>query len=212
MSDSVVLSFRQVKSREEAMDLGVRFSRMVAMPEHADKLIHDNIRYFRGDGSKELECWLRNLLSVRLLYWPEYQLAAIVGGAWPEACMKEFGMATHEFQDATDPNYELDSWPEEIDVFQECKKAIESTPFPEYKEGDEEYQRRCVLYENIVTVLNLKAWMNETPTDDFEMMAFSGIYRSSQMVLLQCKARVHLKKWNDGMNRLLKDIRNRVVN
>mgnify|MGYP000827848332 CR=1 FL=1 len=45
MSYHVDLSFTAVESREEAMDLGVRFSRMVAESPYADKLIHDNIHY-----------------------------------------------------------------------------------------------------------------------------------------------------------------------
>ena len=40
MSYHVDLSFTAVESREEAMDLGVRFSRMVAESPYADKLIH----------------------------------------------------------------------------------------------------------------------------------------------------------------------------
>lgn len=212
MSYYVDLSFKAVGTREEAMDLGVRFSRMLAQPEYAEKLIHDNIRYFHGDAdsTESLEGWLRGLLTVRLIYWPEHKLAAIIGDAWPEACMSEFGLQPHVFQNSCDTDYELDSWPKDIQFFQEKRAVVEGMTFADSEAGDVDYKRSCTLYEEIFKSLDLDAWIYESPNDAFEMMAFSGIYQSFQFHHLVLTARACLKKWNDGMSRLLNNIENGV--
>lgn len=214
MSYYFSLSFRQMESREEAMDLGVRFSRMLAQPECAKKLIHDNIRYFHGDANDtaSLEGWLRGLLAVRLIYWPEHKLAAIIGDAWTEACMSEFALQPHEFQNSCDPDYELDSWPKDIQFFQEKRAVVEGMTFAASEAGDVEHERKCALYEEIFKSLDLDAWLYENPSEAFEMMAFSGIYQSFQFNHLVLIARAYQKRWNDGMSRLLNDIKNGVEN
>lgn len=206
MSYYVDLSFKAVETREEAMDFGVRFSRMLAQPEYAKKLIHDNIRYFHGnaDSTESLEGWLRGLLTVRLIYWPEHKLAAIIGNAWPEACMSEFALQSHEFQNSCDPDYEFDSWPKDIEFFQQKLAEAEKMSFEGDRNG--EYERCCALYEEIIKALDLDAWIHETPNDAFEMMAFSGVYQSFQLHHLVFTARAYLKKWNNGISRLLNDI------
>ena len=210
MSYHFDLAFKQAASREEAMDLGVRFSRMIAETQHATKMIHDNICYFHGknDDTVSLEGWLHSLLAVRVLYWPEHKLAAIIGSAWPESCMDEFGLEAHEFQNSCDPDYELSSWPKDIEFFQQKLAEAEKMSF----EGDrnEEYERCCTLYEEIIKALDLDAWIYENPCDTFEMMAFSGIYQSFQLHHLVLITRACLKKWNDGMSKLLNDIRDGV--
>lgn len=209
MSDSFALSFKTADSREEAMDLGVRFARMIAEAPYAEHLINNNIRYasiLTKDGdTKILQGWLRGLFSVRLLYWPEHHLAAIVGDAWPKECMDSFGLAAHTFQDNTDQDDPLESWPDDIQYFQEQRLAIEYLPFPEYKSGDEEYQRRAVLYNNIFHGLALCDWLAEKKSADFEQMAFSGIYHQSQLVVMTAQAKIYLKKWDEAIQRLLKD-------
>ena len=99
MSYRFELSFKQVASREEAMDLGVRFSRAIVQAPYADELIHDNICYAAiqckdndSDSYKSLRGWLSELFKVRVLHWPKYQLAAIIGGSWPQQLMEEFGL------------------------------------------------------------------------------------------------------------------------
>lgn len=212
MSYHVDLSFKAVESREEAMDLGVRFSRMLAQPECAKKLIHDNIRYFHGDAKDtiSLEGWLQGLLAVRLIYWPEYKLAAIVGDAYPEACMSEFGLWPHEFQNSCDQDYDLDSWPKDILFFQKKRATVEGMAFVDSEAGDAAYKQGCTLYEEVFKSLDLDAWLYENPSDAFEMMAFSGIYQSFQFHHLVLIAKAYLKKWSDGMSQLLGDIKNGV--
>ena len=211
MSDTFALSFRAVNNREEAMDLGVRFARMIAESPYAEQLINNNIRYvsiLTKDGdAKTLQGWLRGLFSVRLLYWPEHHLAAIVGDAWPVECMAAFGLNAHTFQDNTDQDDPLESWPDDILFFREQRLAVKHTPFPEYEPGDEEYQRRTVLYNNIFHDLALSDWVDEKETDDFEQMAFFGIYHQSRLIVLTAKARASLKKWDEAMQRLMKDSR-----
>lgn len=226
MSYHFELSFKHVSSREEAMDLGVRFSRNIAQAPYADERLHDNIRYAAiqckdddPDSYKSMRGWLSGLFKARMLYWPKYKLAAIIGGSWPKQLMEKFGLQAHEFQDGSDQDYEMDSWPD-MEPFSSLKAEVEAAPVEsltgyfdrdEIKE-DETYIRCSVLYGKIYEALDLLSWETEAQTDAFEQMAFSGIYQASQMVILAAKASVYLKKWDDGMANLLKDIKNGVKN
>lgn len=40
----------------------------------------------------------------------------------------------------------------------------------------------------------------------FEQMAFSGIYRPIQMLMLSTKTRAYMRKWDAGMRKLMEDI------
>lgn len=226
MSYRFELSFKQATSREEAMDLGVRFSRAIVQAPYADELIHDNICYAaiqcKDDDSgnyKSLRGWLSELFKVRVLYWPKYQLAAIIGASWPKQLMEEFGLRAHEFQDGTDQDYEMGSWPD-MEPFRSLKAEVEAAPVESFLpyfdlkdiEEDESYVRCSVLYDKIYEALDLLSWETEAQTDAFEEMAFTRIYQPSQMVILAAKASTFLKKWNDGMASLLKDIKNGVEN
>lgn len=226
MSYHFDISFKHVKSREEAMDLGVRFSRAIVQVPYAEELLHDNICYAAMqckdddvDSYKTLRGWLSELFKVRVLYWPKYQLAAIIGGAWPKQLMNEFGLQTHEFQDGSDQNYKMDSWPDMEPFFSlkaEVGAATVESFLPYFDldeiEEDDAYVRCSVLYDKIYEALDLYSWETEAQTDTFEQMAFSGIYQPSQMVILAAKASTFLKKWNDGMASLLKDIKAGIEN
>ena len=214
MSYHVDLSFKAVESREEAMDLGVRFSRMVAESPYADKLIHDNICYAirqcSGDESgNALRGWLCSLFNVRLWYWPQHKLAAIIGGDWPDACMEAFGLQRHEFQNGCDQDYEFESWPD-TEFFQKelAKAKTMELNQEEYDGCDEGYARRSALYKNIYDALGLLDWELDKETAKFEQMAFSGIYQPIQMLMLSTRARACMKKWDAGMHKLMEDIDN----
>lgn len=226
MSYHFELSFKHVSSREEAMDLGVRFSRALAQVPYADERIHDNIRYAAmqckddDPGSyKSLRGWLSELFKVRVLYWPKYQLAAIIGSSWPKQLMEEFGLQAHEFQDGSNQNYEMGSWPD-AEPFRSLKVEVETAlteSFLTYFDldkikSDETYVRSSVLYDKVYEALDLLSWETEAQTEAYEQMAFSGIYQATQMVILAAKANAYLHKWNAGMANLLKDIKNCVEN
>lgn len=226
MSYHFDISFKQVKSREEAMDLGVRFSRAIVQAPYAEERLHDNICYAAmqckdddPDSYKSLRGWLSELFKVRMLYWPKYQLAAIIGGSWPKHLMEEFGLQDHEFQDGSDQDYEMDSWPD-MEPFRSLKTEVETAPEESLLayfdldeiEEDETYVRGSVLYDKVYEALDLTSWETEAQTDAFEQMAFSGIYQPSQMVILAAKANAYLHKWNAGMANLIRDIQNGVEN
>lgn len=218
MSYHVDLSFTAVESREEAMDLGVRFSRMVAESPYADKLIHDNIHYaarqcYGDESGNALRGWLYSLFNVRLWYWPQYKLAAIIGGDWPDACMEEFGLQRHEFQDGCDQDYEFESWPD-MEFFQKeiAKAKMMELDQEEYDGCDEGYARRSALYKNIYDTLGLLDWELDNQTMKFEQMAFSGIYRPIQMLMLSTKTRAYMRKWDAGMRKLMEDIDSGIEN
>ena len=214
MSYHIDLSFKAVESREEAMDLGVRFSRMVAESPYADKLIHDNICYAirqcSGDESgNTMRGWLYSLFNVQLWYWPQHKLVAIIGRDWPDACMEAFGLQPHEFQNSCDQDYEFESWPD-MEFFQKEISGAKTMDLDleEYGECDEGYARRSALYGNIYDALGLHDWELDNQTEKYEQMAFSGIYRPIQMLMLSAKARAYMKKWDAGMSRLLDDMKN----
>lgn len=77
----------------------------------------------------------------------------------------------------------------------------------EYGECDEGYARRSALYGNIYDALGLHDWELDNQTEKYEQMAFSGIYRPIQMLMLSAKARAYMKKWDAGMSRLLDDMK-----
>ena len=159
MSYHIDLSFKAVESREEAMDLGVRFSRMVAESPYADKLIHDNICYAirqcSGDESgNTMRGWLYSLFNVQLWYWPQHKLVAIIGRDWPDACMEAFGLQPHEFQNSCDQDYEFESWPD-MEFFQKeiSRAKTMDLDLEEYGECDEGYARRSACTETSMTPL-----------------------------------------------------------
>lgn len=226
MSYHFELSFKHVSSREEAMDLGVRFSRALAQAPYVDEWLHDNICYAAiqckdddPNSYKSLRGWLSELFKVRVLYWSKYKLAAIIGGSWPKQLMEEFGLQVHKFQDGSDQNYEMDSWPD-AEPFCSLKVEVETAPTESFLtyfgldkiKSDETYVRCSVLYDKVYDALDLLSWETEAQTEAYEQMAFSGIYQAAQMVILAAKANAYLHKWNAGMANLMKDIKNGVEN
>lgn len=122
-----------------------------------------------------------DIFSVRIVYWPEFQLAALLKDTLPDELTSELRDVV--FQNGTDQDYDFGEWPDDIPLFVRLKAAvlempgkavIKASPFD--PDGtDTEYVRRSLLYQRIFDVLALNDWLYGRKSERFKRATLSGI-------------------------------------
>ena len=181
MSYYFEMSFIKARDKGEAYALCDRVARQLCEMPVASAHIRESLPYILDRFTAEdkecgifrmyLESWTRTLFPVSAVYWPQYQLLGIPGEK-PEEIMEGFSNAI-PFQNSTDHDYRLDTWPEDIEFFQEIKRKVTSMSFEtlstefgrEIEESlreDKEYidyMRRSLVYQLVYDRLDMARWL-----------------------------------------------------
>lgn len=125
-----------------------------------------------------------DIFSVRMVYWPEFQLAALLKDTLPDELTSELRDVV--FQNGTDQDYDFGEWPDGIPLFARLKaEALEmsaeaiaaASPFAQdgSDDLDIDYVRRSLLYQRIFDVLALNDWLYGRKSECFKRATLSGI-------------------------------------
>lgn len=102
-----------------------------SIPSHRDTfLLEEKNKYTEKLGKDADELWLYCLFNHKFIYWKKYHLLGLVGFSYPKEVEDMFDLS-HEFQNSSDTNYELDTWG--------ITKDIKNSPIPLFNEIIEEY-------------------------------------------------------------------------
>lgn len=130
MSYAFTMRFAQVKDKAEAFDLCCKVTDSLCSVSEAERYAISQYQYARwsifGDKKPEkefLNLWVKNLLIVRFVFWPEENILALVGD-YPDTIASNFGPAIH-FQNGTDQDYEFEVWGNNIRLFNYLKKVAQ---------------------------------------------------------------------------------------
>lgn len=140
------------------------------------------------------------LFQIRMVYWPRYQMLAIAAGDLPKQLEEALGVTFHcvEFQNGTDQDYALGSWPK-LPFFDACKRAVSELSDgkvrseSEFEDSDIGYCRRSLVYKRVFKDLRLNDWLyGREFTEDFVRISVSGITGSEDMqdMTMMLKARL----------------------
>lgn len=123
------------------------------------------------------------VFQIRFVYWPQHKLLAMCGDNYPKAVESLFGPQIN-FQNATDQDYEIDTWDQNIPIFgaiiDGISKAGDETirSLLGYDEdetfSDEDYARRSAVYKAIFKALDLDNWLYGRD-GQFERIKMSGL-------------------------------------
>jgi hypothetical protein len=200
MSYGFDISFMSADTLEEAMASANDFVSYVAKSGNIKQMLEDekyfipSLRYFCGDvfSAEDREYaqalddgWLQRFLSLRFVYWPAAKLLGLVGATWPNR--KAFFAESVYFQNSTDQDYELDSWPK-LPFFDEIVKDHRNMTVQNLQRKprwcdytleelgqDLDYYVRSDAYDQIYSQLSLDDWLWGRDNDAFVRFTLSAL-------------------------------------
>lgn len=173
MSYQCKLNFKECKSTDDFFSEVKNVKKVLS---HLSlKIIHDNIWALdvRASDSDELRMykideWLRNLLYVTFLYYPNFNVMAYCSRG------NVSGFSAVEFRSPCEYFYNLSAYPQKIEYFkakveQSCSADINDIKKLYIHNGgerenfDEDYARRWMCYHLIESELGIKKFLREVP-------------------------------------------------
>lgn len=164
-----------------------------------------SVRYsISGSPDAANELWLTRLLQMDYVFWPKYNLLALVGAAWPKAVMEMFSNQVY-FQNSCDQDYDFSDWEGLSAPFRKISKTCqqgklsdveaymqlgrhspEDYSFENYGCA-ESYYRRSAAYNGIFETLRLEKWLWGQEDESFfrfTMTPLNCVERSHEAVRL----------------------------
>ena len=203
MSYGFSILFKQVNSKEEAMEFALKVTDSVRENaleriQNAKYFIPSHVNFLEGDNKEADENWLYSCFTNCFTYWEKYHLLGMFETRIPSATRKMFDSSVY-FQNSTDQNYDYERW-NGISFFEETRDSILNMTQRDlinildthwcYDADDEErdklfeniqndeYYRKSAVYNAIFDKLDLDTWMDDEKTSDsfirFNFCAING--------------------------------------
>lgn len=211
MSYSFDMQFEFVPAWQEALNTAADCALIVEQRENIRSLIKENIRFLKYRLGKntprpyEVENWVAAISTLRFVFWPEHELLALVGNAWP-GLKGAFAKSVY-FQNSTDQDYELKEWEGICPYFDNlCIEFERMTPAelaktglfggytPEELSGNVEYYRRTGMYAQVFKGLQLNDWLYGRNNPAFRRFSMGALQTQEKLLDAATYANALLRK------------------
>lgn len=169
MSYSFGLFFKQCESFEDGFNTALDVIDLLRK-DYAEH-IRNNVSWCPSINFDKLNTladryWLYELMSVTFVYFKEHNILAMSGYKYPDSVEKVF--AGHvPFQNATDHDYELKMYPDEINLFKELKESV--------KDSTNESTVEEAMYDAVWDNLYLGDYVYRKDNDSFKIFSLSAM-------------------------------------
>ena len=218
MSYEFSLLFKQVENEAEAFEFARNITQIAYF--NAYDIIKMQLwkrpsEHYRDASMQTDLFWVQSLFNFRFVYWKKEKLLGLFDTGYPDVVVNCFD-CNQFFQNATDQNYDFDSWSDKIDLFKKTKSIClnlskeglsEAWMSCGYETDDEcdvfsdEYKLQVLMYKYIYRDLCLDSWEDDCASDVFFKFAMSSITSGQKSSALKNMFRIALKN-EKGENEL----------